>query len=591
MKTILSLALLALLAVAPLRAWAEDPSAIRSAIEAQYARLNAAEVRKDPAPWTGLVAPDVQFLRANGEEQDLAGAMKIWQQVLPLLETVTARTTLQSVAAEGNAVRVVAGTVQEGTINQGGTAPFRVETTLHDTWEKMGTDWLLRRSDEVRSKTWINGVLVEDATAMPPLTPAQREAIVSELRTSAVPIRTVRAGSGLEDLAVLDNIVGDARIVALGEASHGTAEFFRMKHRLFEYLVEKKGFTVFAFESNWPQVEVANRYVRDGAGSAADALKGIFGIWQTQEVYDLIEWMRAYNSTPGRTRLLSFTAFDMQGPEAAAKCVIDGVSGLDREDVDRIRHAYDGVTQQMFASLQSGELTGKSVTDAEKTAFRANAAAALKLVEERRDVLLRTMTAAEYGRVHQCARIVVEASGQGVDDIADNAERDAAMAENVKWLAEEVFPREKIALWAHNAHVAAGTHAQPRMGEHLRKAFGEQLRVIGFAFDRGQIRALRLKDGKLASGGFVALTVPAANAGGTEALLRATGLPRFILDLRAVPAGSPLGTWTRVPHLMRTIGATYDPETQAGSMNELTTFSQDFDALIFIAESTASTLR
>ena len=166
--------------------------------------------------------------------------------------------------------------------------------------------------------------------------------------------------------------------------------------------------------------------------------------------------------------------------------------------------------------------------------------------------------------------------------------RDMAMADNVRWLAEEAFPGEKIALWAHNGHVAAapsavGTH----MGQHLRKAFGQQMRVVGFALDRGDVRAKALKQGKPAADGRVALTIPAAKAGSPEALLRAAGLPRAILDLRAVPATSPLGAWLAAPQPIRSIGWGYDPAAASASYQSFV-LPQAFDVLIFIENTTAA---
>jgi erythromycin esterase len=113
---------------------------------------------------------------------------------------------------------------------------------------KIGPEWRLRRTATMHSKAWINDDLVVDVPATPRLAPARRDAIVAELRARAIPVKTVMAGAGFDDLAALDELIGDARIVALGEASHGAAEVVRMTHRLLEFLVERKGFTVFALE-------------------------------------------------------------------------------------------------------------------------------------------------------------------------------------------------------------------------------------------------------------------------------------------------------------------------------------------------------
>src|SRR5205085_3617532 len=120
------------------------------------------------------------------------------------------------------------------------------------------------------------------------------------LKKHALPFDTEQAGTGFDDLRGLSAIVGNARIVSLGEATHGTHEFFAMKHRVLEYLVENLGFTVFAIEAALPECDAINDYVVDGAGDASTALAGQhFWTWNTDEVLDMIQWMRNYNLSRG----------------------------------------------------------------------------------------------------------------------------------------------------------------------------------------------------------------------------------------------------------------------------------------------------
>ena len=187
----------------------------------------------------------------------------------------------------------------------------------------------------------------------------------------------------------MDEIVGDARIVALGEATHGTAEFFRMKHRLFEYLVERKGFTVLAFEANWPSdVEFLDHHIKTGAGNAHPAP----GAWRTEEVRDLIAWMRAYNSAPGRAKMLSFSGFGIHG---SAQCVIDAFGRLGTSEAEIVRRHYAGTRVLPFFH---------GLPDDERERVRADAAAALARVESQREALLRILTPAEYRSASANAR-------------------------------------------------------------------------------------------------------------------------------------------------------------------------------------------
>ena len=131
------------------------------------------------------------------------------------------------------------------------------------------------------------------------------------MRQNAIPLETVEAGHGFADLQPLGQIVGNARIVELGEATHGTREFFQLKHRIIEYLAAQKGFTIFSIEANMPEAYRLNDYVLHGVGDPRQLLGGMyFWTWNTQEVLDMILWMREFNQS-GKGHI-EFTGFDMQ---------------------------------------------------------------------------------------------------------------------------------------------------------------------------------------------------------------------------------------------------------------------------------------
>ena len=136
------------------------------------------------------------------------------------------------------------------------------------------------------------------------------------------------AGHGFDDLQPLKKIVGDARIVALGEATHGTREFFQLKHRTVEFLASQMGFTIFSIEASMPEAYKLNDYVLKGEGDPAQLLKGMyFWTWDTQEVLDMVLWMREFNRS-GRGHVV-FTGFDMQYPAVANQIVHDFVARAD----------------------------------------------------------------------------------------------------------------------------------------------------------------------------------------------------------------------------------------------------------------------
>jgi erythromycin esterase-like protein len=125
------------------------------------------------------------------------------------------------------------------------------------------------------------------------------------------------------------------------------------------------------------------------------------------------------------------------------------------------------------------------------------------------------------------------------------------------------------------------------MGQHLRQAFGDRMRVLGFAFDHGEFRSVPLRQDRHAPRGPIPIRVPRSRPNRAEALLRSAGLPRFILDLRAVPAASPLGRWLAEPQILRAIGGAYVSEDDVTAYGT-SILPEAFDALVFIEEGTGS---
>src|SRR6185503_15986828 len=121
--------------------------------------------------------------------------------------------------------------------------------------------------------------------------PAAPPEVVRWLASAARPVATLEPGGDRQDLAPLRAIVGDARIVALGEATHGSHEFFAFKLRALEFLVSELGFSDFAMETDWTQALAANDYVEHGRGDLDSAVKALSGLWRTEEYRGLLAWM------------------------------------------------------------------------------------------------------------------------------------------------------------------------------------------------------------------------------------------------------------------------------------------------------------
>ena len=153
---------------------------------------------------------------------------------------------------------------------------------------------------------------------------------------NAIPLQTVIAGNGFQDLQPLRKIIGSAHLVALGEATHGTREFYQLKHRMFEFLVSEMGFTVFGIEASMPEAFDINEYVLSGTGEPDKAIASFYNwVYNTDEILDMIKWMRRYNADSLHTKKVKFYGFDMQSPSLAVKVTLQNLQKIDKIQAEK----------------------------------------------------------------------------------------------------------------------------------------------------------------------------------------------------------------------------------------------------------------
>jgi erythromycin esterase len=137
------------------------------------------------------------------------------------------------------------------------------------------------------------------------------EIVTAWLRQNSIPIKYLEAGNGFSDLQPLKEILQGVQVVGLGETTHGTKEFFTMKHRLVEFLVTQMGFTAFALESSYSGCQPINDYILTGRGDRAEVLTGQgYMAWDTEEFAAMLDWMKAYNQKVPDERKVSFYGLD-----------------------------------------------------------------------------------------------------------------------------------------------------------------------------------------------------------------------------------------------------------------------------------------
>jgi len=361
------------------------------------------------------------------------------------------------------------------------------------------------------------------------------------------------------DLRPFARIIGDARVAALGEPTHGAEEPLAFRNRLFRYLAADLGFTAIAIESSLADSRRVDAYVNGAAGDARAIARNhiSYGFGTFGANVELLEWMRAYNANPVHTRKLHFYGIDLSlgGPGAGNPTAVPFADALDL--LTRVDSSHAAQLRARLAPvLQLPQGSAFTVSDTVLDALIVAADELVSRVERARPQLV-AMSADDYDWGHQSGimalralrmrRVTPPTTG---DDIPPGAweaveVRDLAMADAVRWILDREGPRGRVLVFAHNGHVANATSmgsiwnafAKPpnMMGVHLRSMLGPKLVIIG------------------QSGGASAGTLPKALADtdGIDEALASAGFRHFVVDLRTLRAGTPERRWLDRAHPMR----------------------------------------
>jgi erythromycin esterase len=412
--------------------------------------------------------------------------------------------------------------------------------------------------------------------------PAEREAVVEWVTEHALPLTTVEAGSGFEDMEPLVELIGDARIVSLGESTHGSREFFQLKHRMLEFLVERMGFTVFGIEASYPDCVAINEYVEHGVGDPAAALHGQgFWTWDTEEVLALIEWMRVYNADPAHENKLRFYGVDMQVSSSALGGALAYVRSQDAELAEALGADLEPLARStIFADYAK-------LTDGQRQGLELGMLGLLEFFDLGRETLVANTSADEWERARQHAVVVGQAS-ELMAGTSGNNWRDRCMAENTTWVLEQEPAGTRIVLWAHNGHIKEDgpPEGYAMMGHFLDQAYGDEHLSFGFGFHHGGFQAMAVPREEGDTGpGLRPFEVGPPTAGTVGEVLGEAGPGIFALDLRLHEEAGPVAEWLSTTKRMRSIGAIYSHAT-AERWYRPTILAEQFDALLFVAETT-----
>jgi len=390
------------------------------------------------------------------------------------------------------------------------------------------------------------------------------------------------------DLAPLLSLVGDARFVLLGEASHGTHEFYRERAEITKALIEHKGFNAVAVEADWPDAYRVNRYVRGGSADA-DAVDSLDGfkrfptwMWRNADVVDFIGWLRAHNDEAAAQ--VGFYGLDLYSLNASIDAVIEYLSAVDPEAAERARQHYGcfdfagrDVTEYPYVVRLGLHEGCREEVVAELLALRRRAA----------DYLRRDGVAAAdaffYAEQNALVAAYAEEYYRTMIDtrVSSWNLRDRHMVRTLENLAahlERTAGTAKIVVWAHNSHLgdARATDMARRgefnVGQLMRERRAAETRNVGFTTYSGTVSAASEWGGPVER-----KIVRPGLEGSYEALFHRTGVPQFTLLLS--PRDERVGNLP-AELLERAIGVIYRPETELGSHYFHARLAAQFDAVV-----------
>ncbi len=393
----------------------------------------------------------------------------------------------------------------------------------------------------------------------------------SWLEGHAVPFLTVDPYASDPNLSVLQATVGDARIVGMGEATHGTREFWKIRQKLSKYLVEEMGFTAILHEAPFPNALYIDAYVTRGEGTALEAHERL-GYWRYQEMQELIAWMRQYNLYRGNEDPeLHYFGYDcaFRSWTESINLITAYLEVVDPSAVDEITAKLNTYTpadaQFVVDFLAANSETYTTLTGAGPY-----------------DLVLRIAENLEP------SWHVWYALENGLPDLDI---RESFNIGNVEWIIENLLDGGKVIVWAHNGHVGnvslqdGGTQAS-MLGARLKERFGDDYYIIGTEFYGGRFQAWDVCGDDL--GGFIVHEAAHPGENTYAYQLHQADIPLFFLDLSKVDYSVTAAHWLLGPMNIRFIGASYCADFDE-EFYYSTSLPNHYDAIVYFEDTSPTT--
>lgn len=418
--------------------------------------------------------------------------------------------------------------------------------------------------------------------------PLPADALAAQVAAAAIPLT--------DDPSAYDpllELIGDARIVMLGEETHGTEEFYEIRAEITRRLVEERGFDAVAVEANWPQALEVNRFVR-GLGRAFDASQALAAfddfprwMWANEVVAEFVSWLRDHNGSRRAEDAVGFYGIDLQTLSLAIEVVVDFLTeaDVDLADAALVRYGCLAPYREEPVAYAEALLADVRASCAEEVAEQVDGLEAYARTlgpEGDRESLFSAL---------QSARMLASAEAyfraMAMRDVSTWNLRDEYMLEVItELLAHLDRPGDpaRIVVWAHNSHVGdAGATERAEIGESnlgqlARRRWGDDVLLVGFTTYTGTVMAAARWDGEPQ-----VMAVRRARPDSYANLFHRTGLEAFLLPLR----DRRIGEWLAEPRLERAIGVVYRPQTERQSHYFGARLGEQFDAVIHIDETRA----
>jgi erythromycin esterase-like protein len=409
----------------------------------------------------------------------------------------------------------------------------------------------------------------------------------------AVRAHAHRLTGAYQDYDPLMNLIGNARFVLIGEASHGTHEFYQQRAEITKRLIQEKGFTAVAVEADWPDAYRVNRYVRgiNDDPTPAEALLNFqrfpLWMWRNIDVVNFVGWLREYNDTlPQNAIKAGFYGLDLYSMYASIAAVLDYLDQVDSEAAQRARYRYSclehfGQDAQSYGYASSFGITNSCEEQVINQLQELQGQTAQYTQPDGR------VKADEFFYAEQNARLVKNAEHyyrsmfQG--RVSSWNIRDRHMAETLDQLVahlDQQGQQTKVVIWEHNSHLGdaratdMGSMGEVNVGQLVKERYGNDAVNIGFTTYTGTVTAVS-HWGEMAQLKQVRPALP----GSYEALFHQTEGPQFLLNLREENQAI---VGLRQPRLERAIGVIYLPETERVSHYFHACLPEQFDAVIHI---------